>query len=123
MKSYSGFDFNQDLIDVAKLISKDLELMKNIEFEFKNANEKILESKLYLLFMFNPFGIKTIQCFIDNNIEVLKSKKSIIIWHAIEYFKLNGYDNIYLGEYAPEKHINNQKLNNINHFKLGFCNN
>ena len=29
---------------------------------------------------------------------------------------------IYLGEYAPEKHINNQKLGNINHFKLGFCN-
>ena len=47
----------------------------------------------------------------------------VIIWHAIEYFKFNGYDNIYLGEYAPEKHINNQKLSNINHFKLGFCNN
>tara|TARA_B110000238_G_C15871386_1_gene329410 strand:- start:57 stop:443 length:387 start_codon:yes stop_codon:yes gene_type:complete len=30
MKSYSGFDFNQDLIDVAKLISKDLELDENI---------------------------------------------------------------------------------------------
>ena len=46
----------------------------------------------------------------------------VIIWHAIEYFKSIGFDNIYLGEYAPEKHINNQKLGNINHFKLGFCN-
>tara|TARA_B110000879_G_scaffold211924_1_gene306168 strand:- start:1107 stop:2072 length:966 start_codon:yes stop_codon:yes gene_type:complete len=47
----------------------------------------------------------------------------IILWHAIQYFKSNGFDNIYLGEYAPEKNMNDKKLDNINHFKLGFCNN
>jgi hypothetical protein len=47
----------------------------------------------------------------------------IILWHAIEYFKSKGANSIYLGEYAPDKHIDNQKLSNINHFKLGFCNN
>jgi len=46
----------------------------------------------------------------------------IIIWRAIEYFKSNGFNQIYLGEFAPENHLNNQKLHNINHFKLGFCN-
>ena len=47
----------------------------------------------------------------------------IILWHAIEYFKFKGFNTIYLGEYAPEKYINNQKLSNINHFKFGFYNN
>ena len=46
----------------------------------------------------------------------------IILWHAIEYFKSKGFKTIYLGEYAPDKHINNQKLHDIDHFKLGFCN-
>ena len=47
----------------------------------------------------------------------------IILWHAIVYFKSNGAKTIYLGEYAPDNHANNDKLSNINHFKLGFCNN
>ena len=95
MKSYSGFDYNEDLIDKAKLMSNDLALERQIEFEFKNAKEKILESKPYLLFMFNPFGINTIQCFIDNNIEVLKSKKSIIIYaNDLHVNEIKGYEKI-----------------------------
>ena len=46
----------------------------------------------------------------------------IIIWRALEYFKANGFESIYMGEYAPIKHHNNNKLSNIDHFKLGFSN-
>lgn len=46
--------------------------------------------------------------------------KGLFFW--VEYFKSNGTITIYLEEYAPDKHTNNQKLSNINHFKLGFCN-
>ena len=100
MKSFSGFDYNEDLTDKAKLISYKLGLKNKIEFEFKNANEKILESKPYLLFMFNPFGINTIQCFIDNNIEVLKSKKSIIIYaNDLHVNEIKGYKKINRNDY------------------------
>ena len=103
MKSFQGFDYYEDLISQAKLMLKDLGLEIQIEFEIKNAKEKILESKPYLLFMFNPFGINTIQCFIDNNIEVLKSNKSIII-------------------YANDLHVNEikgyKKINRDNYFNL-----
>jgi hypothetical protein len=83
------------LIDKAKLISKDLELENAIEFEFKNAKEKILESKPHLLFMFNPFGINTIQRFIDNNIEVLKAKKVIVLYaNDLHVNEIKGYKKI-----------------------------
>lgn len=95
MKSYSGFDYNEDLIDKAKLMSNDLALERQIEFEFKNAKEKILESKPYLLFMFNPFGINTIQFFIDNNIEVLKAKKVIVLYaNDLHVNEIKGYKKI-----------------------------
>ena len=94
-KSFAGFDFNRVLIDKAKLISKDLELENAIEFEFKNAKEKILESKPHLLFMFNPFGINTIQRFIDNNIEVLKAKKVIVLYaNDLHVNEIKGYKKI-----------------------------
>ena len=95
MKSFSGFDFNMNLIDKAKKISKDLKLENNIEFEFKNANSKTLESEPYLLFMFNPFGINTIQRFIDNNAKVLKAKKSIVLYANDLYInEIKGYEEI-----------------------------
>ena len=95
MKSFQGFDYYEDLISQAKLMLKDLGLEIQIEFEIKNAKEKILESKPYLLFMFNPFGINTIQCFIDNNIEVLKSNKSIIIYaNDLHVNEIKGYKKI-----------------------------
>ena len=100
MKSYSGFDFNQDLIDAAKLISKDLELDENVEFEFKNANEKIMESKSYLLFMFNPFGIDTMQNFINNNLDVFKENKSIILYaNDLHINEIKGYEKINRDDY------------------------
>ena len=103
MKSFSGFDYNEDLISKAKLMLNDLGLERQIEFEIKNAKKKTLESKPYLLFMFNPFGINTIQYFIDNNIEVLKTNKSIII-------------------YANDLHVNEikgyKKINRDNYFNL-----
>ncbi|MDB2329279.1 class I SAM-dependent methyltransferase [Candidatus Arcticimaribacter forsetii] len=100
MKSFSGFDFNQDLIDKAKLILKDLELDENIEFEFKNANEKLLESKPYILFMFNPFGITTMQSFINNNIVTLKTNKSIILYaNDLHINEIKNCDEIYRDDY------------------------
>ena len=100
MKSYYGFDFNQDLIDAAKLISKDLELDENVEFEFKNANEKIMESKSYLLFMFNPFGIDTMQNFINNNLDVFKENKSIILYaNDLHINEIKGYEKINRDDY------------------------
>jgi len=100
MKSFSGFDFNQDLIDKAKLILKDLELDENIEFEFKNANEKLLESKPYILFMFNPFGITTMQNFINNNLDVFKENKSIILYaNDLHINEIKGYEKINRDDY------------------------
>tara|TARA_B100000767_G_scaffold275531_1_gene313052 strand:- start:18489 stop:19106 length:618 start_codon:yes stop_codon:yes gene_type:complete len=78
LKSYCGFDFNKKLIREANYIKNNIG--KKINFEVANANEKRLEEKPQLLFMFNPFGVKTLNNFINNNEQNLRNNKSIILY-------------------------------------------
>ncbi len=80
LKSYSGFDFNKKLINEANRIKNNIDMEEKINFEVADANEKILDKKPQLLFMFNPFGVKTLKNFIDNNEQNLKNNKSFILY-------------------------------------------
>ena len=54
-----------------------------------------MESKSYLLFMFNPFGIDTMQNFINNNLDVFKENKSIILYaNDLHINEIKGYEKI-----------------------------
>lgn len=78
LKSYNGFDFSKKLIKEANQIKTKVNI--DVNFEVANANEKILDEKSYLLFMFNPFGTRTLNKFIANNEHNLKKNKSIILY-------------------------------------------
>jgi len=92
-KSYSGFDISEELIEASKKILKQLNLESEINVNVDNALYKKLDSKPYVLFLFNPFGKKTLKKFINNNIENLKKNKSIILYandlliNSIKYHK------------------------------------
>ena len=79
-KSYSGFDISEELIEASKKILKQLNLESEINLNVDNAIYKKLDSKPYVLFLFNPFGKKTLEKFINNNIKNLKKNKSIILY-------------------------------------------
>ena len=74
--SYSGFDISNDLLKVAKKINKHLP----INFIREDVTNLLLENKKFVLYMFNPFGFKTLKSFLDNNIQNLKINKSIILY-------------------------------------------
>ena len=92
-KSYSGFDISEELIEASKKILKQLNLESEINLNVDNAIYKKLDSKPYVLFLFNPFGKKTLEKFINNNIKNLKKNKSIILYandlliKSIKYYK------------------------------------
>lgn len=46
----------------------------------------------------------------------------ILIWNAILYLRNSNFKLLHLGTYSPEEHLNDQKLYNINQFKMGFSN-
>ena len=60
-KSYSGFDISEELIEASKKILKQLNLESEINLNVDNAIYKKLDSKPYVLFLFNPFGKKNIR--------------------------------------------------------------
>ena len=92
-KSYSGFDISEELIEASKKILRQLNLESEINLNVDNAIYKKLDSKPYVLFLFNPFGKKTLEKYINNNIENLKKNKSIILYandlliKSIKYYK------------------------------------
>ena len=79
-KSYEGFDYNTQLINKANRIVSLLDLKNKLIFEKADANVKQLEEKPYVLFMFNPFGTKTLQNFIQNNLMTLKRNQMVILY-------------------------------------------
>ncbi len=59
-----------------------------------------LKSKPYILFLFNPFGSQTLNLFLNNNLENLKSNKSIILY-ANDLWKdsINGFKKVYRDDF------------------------
>lgn len=80
LKSFGGFDYNGELIHQANQIKNQLCLDVKLSFETANAKEKKIEEKPHILFMFNPFGKKTLKQFIENNKENLIKTRSIILY-------------------------------------------
>jgi len=81
---YGGFDFSSSLIGLAnknkKIIGKNGTDPSDILFEVGDAKKIKIPSKRYAIFMFNPFGWKTMNGFISNNIEALRKNKSVILY-------------------------------------------
>lgn len=76
-KSVIGIDINQELVNHARLINKDLQ----INFYVKDVSSLLLQyNKKYIIYMFNPFGFKTLKTFLDLNIENFKKNKSLILY-------------------------------------------
>lgn len=76
LESYIGVDISEDLIKMAKKINHDL----LINFFVKDVANLFLENKKYIIYMFNPFGFKTLKFFLDLNIQNLKNNNSIILY-------------------------------------------
>lgn len=80
-KKYIGFDFDSELIKKAEL-NCSLFKMKNevITFFQKDARNYTIPNERCILFMFNPFGLETMQIFIENNINILRNTQSFIAY-------------------------------------------
>tara|TARA_B100000963_G_C22578331_1_gene649596 strand:- start:716 stop:1342 length:627 start_codon:yes stop_codon:yes gene_type:complete len=82
-KSYFGFDKSKYLICNAEknkeIFFIDKDLSSKIEFEVCDAtNFKIKEKSI--VFMFNPFGLKTMEKFFLNNLNFLKKSSSYFLY-------------------------------------------
>ena len=79
-KSYSGFDFVSDYVDISnKNISNSIG-GGGIIILSADASEYILDDKSYFLFMFNPFDGFIMKKFIENNYNNLVKNKSVIAY-------------------------------------------
>jgi len=76
-KTYSGVDFEKIFIEYCE-INKRNSSTDDIQFSIEDVTYLILQDKPYFLFLFNPFGPKTIKSFIKNNLQNLKNNNSII---------------------------------------------
>ena len=76
-KTYSGVDFEKKFIEYIE-INKKNSSTDNIQFSIEDVTYLKLQDKPYFLFLFNPFGLKTIKFFIKNNFQNLKKNSSII---------------------------------------------
>ena len=106
-KSYSGFDFVTDYINITKLNIKNSIGNENIKVFKANASNYRLEDKSYFIFMCNPFDGFIMDKFIQNNYENLVKNKSII-----------GYANCKQLEII-KRYTDN--ILEINKFKLAVC--
>jgi SAM-dependent methyltransferase len=83
-KRFFGFDFSAKLIGMAennKVIAStnDFDVSK-VNFKVADAKKVRLESERNAIFMFNPFGWQTMSIFIENNAEMLKETKSVLLY-------------------------------------------
>lgn len=83
-KHFIGFDFSSSLISIANKNNENIRTSyvsnKPILFEVGDAkNYRLLDEPL-VLFMFNPFGWETMRIFIENNADVLRKNKSILLY-------------------------------------------
>lgn len=83
-KCLRGFDFSAALIEAAnKNKSRLLAQGNNVEsitFEVGDAKYYRLPQEPFVMFMFNPFGWKTMKVFIENNIDILRATKSLLLY-------------------------------------------
>jgi SAM-dependent methyltransferase len=97
-KTYSGFDFISDYINIAKKnISNSIKTKKrekgwkggnsHLILFYANAAEYMLQNKSYFIFMFNPFDGIIMKKFIKNNYKNLVKNKSVIAYS--NYNQLN----------------------------------
>ena len=83
-KRFYGFDFSEKLIGLAennKVIASnnDFDISK-VDFEVFDAKKVKLQNERNTIFMFNPFGWETISRFIENNVEIFKETKSVLLY-------------------------------------------
>lgn len=83
-KNLKGFDFSASLIEAANQNKKQLSSwggrVESISFERGDAKSYRLPQEPLVMFMFNPFGWKTMKVFIENNLDVLRDTKSLLLY-------------------------------------------
>ena len=82
-RSYLGFDKSSYLIQNANknkdIFFKDKDHSSTIKFEICDATKFKIKEKS-IIFMFNPFGLKTMEKFFLNNLEFLKNSSSYFLY-------------------------------------------
>ena len=76
-KSYLGIDFEKSFIKKARFNSKRMSF-DDVHYIESDAAKLFLDNTQNFLFLFNPFGLRTMGKFLDNNLRNLKENNSII---------------------------------------------
>ena len=87
-KSYSGFDFILDYIEISEKNIQSSIGIKDTDFKEvsinvfqSNASKFVLDKdKSYFIFIFNSFDAHIMKSFLENNYEILKLNKSVIAY-------------------------------------------
>ena len=81
-KSFAGFDFSPNLVEIAK---RNLNIYNLVHQAKKEVNFSIADARSWksvnyrlFLYMFNPFGYSTAKLLIENNLSTLKDNNSIL---------------------------------------------
>lgn len=129
-------EFNNEIWDKCKLFhlrisgkktrsDQTWEIQKNLIQKGKAKLYYIMEGDYLLGFSLITLG-KSISSYsigvYDRNKFSKFSISHTLIWNAILQLKNSNYKFLHLGTFTPEEHLKDQKLYNINLFKMGFSN-
>jgi SAM-dependent methyltransferase len=84
LKKVIGFDFSSNLIDQG-FLNKDIlygqgQTGNSLDFQVANATTFYIPEGKVILFLFNPFGWKTMKLFIENNLVALRRTRSLMLY-------------------------------------------
>jgi SAM-dependent methyltransferase len=83
-KKVIGFDFSSNLIDQGFLNKNILygqdQTGNSLDFQLANATTFCIPEGKVILFLFNPFGWKTMKLFIENNLVALRRTGSLMLY-------------------------------------------
>jgi SAM-dependent methyltransferase len=84
LKKVIGFDFSSNLIDQG-FLNKDIlygqgQTGNSLDFQVANATTFYIPEGKVILFLFNPFGWKTMKLFIENNLVALRRTGSLMLY-------------------------------------------
>ena len=84
LKNVIGFDFSQMLVGKAlnnkKILYGNGDDGNSLNYEAADASTYLIPDAKIILFLFNPFGWKTMKSFIENNISALIKSNSLMLY-------------------------------------------
>lgn len=84
LKNVIGFDFSPKLVNNAlnnkKILYGNGDDGNSLNFECADASTYLIPNEKIILFLFNPFGWKTMKSFIENNTAALSKNDSLMLY-------------------------------------------